>query len=471
MTIKIHFIAFIAGILLLTAGCTKYLDVKPEAAYTENQVFQNEPAIQQALNGLYIDLADNNLYGAALTNTTIELMGQRYYTQGGSDLFYESFQNYQYQQTYVQTAFDNLWNKAYATILAANIFIKKIDGAMNSNVVSAAHGKSLKGEAIAIRAMLHFDLLRLFGPSHTVGSLQAAIPYYTDADGKAQPILNSTQVLEKVFADLATSATLLAADPVVSAGVVNNPDFYTGYRNQRLNYFAVKGIMARAYLWAGRNQEAHDAAKEVLDQGERWFPWLPYGNIVSNLNPDRIFSPEVLFGIYNPAMYTNYTSFFSPDLTETTVLRAEPDRLKSTFENNENDYRYLTTWLSTSKTYRTFFKFADLLDKTKSWRFLQPMLRKSEMYYILAETDPDPQIAIGYLNQVRHNRGLIDLLPPVNIKNELAKEYEKEFWGEGQLFFYYKRQKQTYVTSGQSIYYTVAPVYAVPLPLSETTPR
>ena len=59
---------------LVMAGCKKYLTVQPESSYTELQVYSSERAAQQALNGLYNDLADNNLYGANLTMTTLELL-------------------------------------------------------------------------------------------------------------------------------------------------------------------------------------------------------------------------------------------------------------------------------------------------------------------------------------------------------------------------------------------------------------
>ncbi len=469
---KSYFIAFCLGLLLL-AGCNSYLDVQPEASYTEDQVFSSEAAIQQAVNGLYIDLSDNLLYGAFLSNTMVEILAQRYLipTNGLIVNNFPSYQLYQYQQSGVQTEMDNMWKKAYTTILEANLFITKIDGAIQRHIVSEAHGQGLKGEALAMRAMLHFDLLRLFGPGFSAQATQPAIPYYVSADGQSQPILNNQQVIEHVLADLNQASQLLASDPVITGGILVKSDFYAGYRNQRLNYYAVKGLMARVYLCEGRNAEAHAAAKEVLDEGEKWFPWLPYNAIVSNPNPDRIFSTEVLFGVYNPDMYTNYTANFSPDLLANYLLRAEPNRLKSIFENNENDYRYLSTWFSTTQSFPTFFKFADLDDKTKPWRFVQPLLRKSELYYILAETEPDAGNALNYLNQVRYNRGLTDLTSGTDLSSELTKEYQKEFWGEGQLFFYYKRKNMTSIPSGQNSYATVSPVYIVPLPLSETTPR
>ncbi len=457
---------------LAVTGCKKYLKVQPEGSYTEDQVFSNEHAIQQALNGLYLSLADNNLYGAALSSTTIELMGQRYNTQNTTTQNYYLFSGYQYTQTPVQTAFDALWKKAYNTILSTNLFLAKIDNAVNSNLIPADKVDELKGEAYGLRAMLHFDLLRLFGPIYSTASDKPAIPYLSAPNGTTPPMLTAKQVMDNVIADLTTAAGLLAKDPVVNAGVVVNTDFYSGYRNQRMNYYAVKGLLARAYLWAGRKTEAHDAALAVLNEGEKWFPWLNFAAIVSNSNPDRVFSPELLFSVYKFDMYTNYATYFAPELADPSILSAQINRLPESFENNENDYRYTTTWLITSKSYRTFYKFADLADKTKPWRFLQPVLRKSEMYYILAETETDITKARGYLNTVRKNRGLPDLATTVTtLAPEILKEYKKEFWGEGQLFFYYKRNNTATVPSGTSRTANVRPAYVVPLPLSETTPR
>ncbi len=287
-----------------------------------------------------------------------------------------------------------------------------------------------------------------------------------------QPKLTASQALDSVLADLGQAQTLLAADPVITGGVLINNDFYSGYRNQRLNYYAVKALQARAYLYGGQTSAAHDSAKAVLTQGEKWFPWLNYANIVSNqTSPDRIFYPEVLFGVYNPDMYIDYTNYFSDNLTTVDVLAAQTTRLTNVFENNQNDYRYTTTWLTGVHGYRTFFKYADVQDNTSPWRYIQPVIRKSELYYILAETEPDPTVAMAYMDSVRYNRGLTNLAPTAVLATEIKKEYQKEFIGEGQLFFYYKRMNLSSIGSGSSTYLSVTPKYQVPLPLSETTPR
>jgi hypothetical protein len=464
-------ILLLSGIFFTGTGCKKYLQVQPTGSYTEDQVFANKTATQQALSGLYIDLANNDLYGAALTQTYIELMAQRYRALVDGVNFYEQYQQNNYNASQAQAVFDKIWKSAYHTILSANLFLAKIDVTVQNHVLTEAQGKLMKGEALAIRALLHFDLLRLFGPVYNAGANQPAIPYYTAADGKSQPIITSAQALAKILEDLTAAASLLANDAVIQAGVVRQPepDFYTGSRNQRMNYFAVKALIARVYLWGGKNKEAHDMALAVLTEGEKWFPWLPYTSIVNNPSPDRVFSTELLFAVYNRGLYKNYTSFFSPSLTEARLLAPESTNLRNTFENNENDWRYPTTWRQTNRSYRTFFKYEDI-SAFQPWGYLQPMIRKSELYYILAETETDATKARNYLNTVRNNRGLANFAANASLPGEIMKEYRKEFYGEGQLFFYYKRTNTPSIPDAMTNA-PRTPVYVVPLPQSETRPR
>ena len=471
MSCKNITIVILTGILLTATGCKKYLDVQPTGYYTEDQVFANKTATQQALNGLYIDLSGNNLYGAALTQTYIELMAQRFRAFIDGVNFYEHFQQQTYNTPQAREIFDRIWKSAYHTIMSANLFLGRIDGTITAGLVTKEEGELMKGEALAIRALLHFDMLRIFGPVYSLGANNPAIPYYTLANGKSQPIISSAEAIARILEDLTASITLLQHDAITQVGVVQQPepDFYTGRRNQRMNLFAVKALKARVLLWGGKNQEAHDQALEVITEGEKWFPWLPYTSIVNNPEPDRVFSTELLFAVYNRSLYRNHASFYSASLTETRILAPEVTNLRNVFENNENDWRYPTTWRQTTRPYRTFFKYDDI-STNLPWGYLQPMIRKSELYYILAETETDPAAARNYLNTVRNNRGLTNLATSANIPREISKEYQKEFYGEGQLFFYYKRTNTASIPDAMNNS-PRTPIYVVPLPLSETTPR
>ncbi|SEW35050.1 RagB/SusD family nutrient uptake outer membrane protein [Chitinophaga arvensicola] len=460
--------AFTAGVLM--TGCKKYLSVQPESSFTSDQVFTNERAAQQALNGIYNYLADANLYGSNLSTITIEILGQRYSPPSlGGTSNYTYLRQYNYTNSLVQPTFDQLWQKAYGTILYANEFIPQMDRMVKEGTLTAAHASQMKGEALAIRAMVHLDLLRLFGPVYSASPTAIAIPYYSTANGLSQPILPANQIMDSVLADFTRAEQLLSADPVITQGINNTQDFYSGFRNQRLNYYAVKALMARAYLWAGNNAAAHDAAQAVLTQGEKWFPWTSNAAITSANTPDRVYSPEILFGSYNQNMYTTYNAIFSSTLLATQVMTVNTNGVDKIFESNKNDYRYNYWFNSSPNGFLSFDKFKDIPDPAKTWRFVQPLVRKTELYYILAETDA--ALAIPLLDTVRTHRGLPILASSANVSTEIAKEYQKEFWGEGQLFFYYKRTNAARVPSGTSATATVVPVYVVPLPLSETSPR
>ena len=63
------------------------------------------------------------------------------------------------------------------------------------------------------------------------------------------------------------------------------------------------------------------------------------------------------------------------------------------------------------------------------------------MYYILAECESDDKVSANWLSQVRAARGCDDVVYKSKDDREynIMKEYRKEFYAEGQLWYYYKR--------------------------------
>ena len=92
------------------------------------------------------------------------------------------------------------------------------------------------------------------------------------------------------------------------------------------------------------------------------------------------------------------------------------------------------------------------------------------MYYIIAETAENETDALASINLVLDNRG-VELLTSVSqLESTLLNEYQKEFWGEGQLFFYYKRMNASSIFSafsGGNVNMNDT-IYVVPLPQIET---
>jgi hypothetical protein len=77
-----------------------------------------------------------------------------------------------------------------------------------------------------------------------------------------------------------------------------------------------------------------------------------------------------------------------------------------------------------------------------------PLIRLPEMYYIVCEATDDSSEAAFYINIVRNKRGISKAKDIICDTEEqcttaLNKEYRKEFYGEGQYFWFLKAHNIT----------------------------
>jgi hypothetical protein len=464
-------------VFLSMVSCSKYLDVQPEDKFLENQVYGSQTSIRNVINGIYLNLAKPAVYGRELTATTLDVLAQ-YYNCGATAHPFYTTAGYKYTDAAAMSHTTGIWNNAYTAILNINLFIHNLDS--TNHVLSAEEKNLLLGEAYGLRAFVAFDLLRLFGPVYATDSTKTAIPYPVTPDSKIEALLPANTVITNVLADLSIAATLLEKDPVRTTGIKApdaTSDKFFSLRNRRMNYYAVKTLLARVLLYRRDNAGATAVATAVINEATPWFPWSPSALSAPGIvNPDRIFSSEVIFGLENADMYTTQTSSFAASLTSS-LLAPLPQRLTAIYEDYNNDYRYRINFdvdRTSTRTEKTFFKYADIQNKNLLYRKLQPLMRLTELYYIAIEGEPDDSKATGLLNTVRFNRGLPSVTISGDKRAQLTKEYQKEFWGEGQLFYYYKRINLPAISSGASANATIAMTpekYVVPLPLSETTFR
>ena len=89
--------------------------------------------------------------------------------------------------------------------------------------------------------MLHFDMLRLFGPL-TSELDKESIPYQTNSDQTVTPLLSGSEVVGLILDDLKNAVGLLKdTDPYFVEEEFSDTDL--NYRRFRMNYFAAKGLM------------------------------------------------------------------------------------------------------------------------------------------------------------------------------------------------------------------------------------
>lgn len=466
----------------MMVSCDSWLEVKPYDKISEGELQKSEEGYQKMLNGIYIDLNSDALYGQSLSVEMIEVMGGAYAIGTDNSVWgnYKDLSNYQYGTEYWRNRLDQTWNKAYALILNCNKILENID--QNQGLFTGGNYYAVKGEALALRAMLHFDMLRLFGPVYAKDSDKKAIPYYNKQTNSPEPILTAKEVAEKVVADLEEARILLANDPVKTEGTLmsgsqDGTSNFMRYRALRLNYYAVEALLARVNLYMGNKTEAFKYATDVIktaDQGI--FPFVDKSLVIgSPADPDRIFSSEILFALTNTSRSKIHKNFYDPSRLPNYVFRMDDNLMSNivyggaaTTGGYQDDYRYRANWIATGSN-RYFYKYSDMVANGSIQNTMIPMIRLGEMFLIAAESQSD-NLANGvqYVNALRRNRGVANLQ---TLTPDLLKyEYIRELYGEGQLFYLYKRLNSDIITSSNANKNPKASdlIFVVPLPDSET---
>lgn len=466
----------------MMVSCDNWLEVKPYDKISEGELQKSEEGYQKMLNGIYIDLNSDALYGQSLSVEMIEVMGGAYAIGTDNSVWgnYKDLSNYQYGTEYWRNRLDQTWNKAYALIQNCNKILESID--QNQDLFTGGNYYAVKGEALALRAMLHFDMLRLFGPVYAKDSEKKAIPYYNKQTNSPEPILTAKEVAEKVVADLEEARILLANDPVKTEGTLmsgsqDGTSNFMRYRALRLNFYAVEALLARVNLYMGNKTEAFKYATDVIktaDQGI--FPFVDKSLVIgSPADPDRIFSSEVLFALTNTSRSKIHKNFYDPSRLPNYVFRMDDNLMSNivyggaaTTGGYQDDYRYRANWIATGSN-RYFYKYSDMVANGSIQNTMIPMIRLGEMFLIAAESQSDDLAkGVQYVNALRRNRGVANLQ---TLTPDLLKyEYIRELYGEGQLFYLYKRLNSDIITSSNANKNPKASdlIFVVPLPDSET---
>ena len=474
----------LAFLLIATVSCESWINVEPTDRLSEDKVYSTQKGFLQALNGIYAEMMNTSVYGGHLSVGVIDVLAQYY--DGGSDnsYTYYYYPRYDYTNTGVKNTFANVWSKMYSLITSVNIILEKCD---QTDVLSPQYQKMIKGEALALRAMFHLDLLRLFGPVMSETPDERAIPYVTVADQSIQDFLTADVVIEKIIHDLTQASEILqSADPILTDGVKHTPaegdnvDFC--YRQYRLNYFGVQVLLARAYLWKGSKTEALNIAETAISMAGNIFPFTSTAT-ATGAYPDRMFSSEVIFALYNTNRISVYRKYFASTLETRNILSfagtLDSGRLPELYDS-QNDLRY-KMWTASSEGDNDliFNKYEDVVLKdgsTNHYCYMMPLIRLSELYLIAAECETDFSQALTYLNTLRNKRNCPNVSPrnPEELMNMITSEFRKEMIGEGQMFFFYKRLATQSIPNGSATSGNMNMLlknYVVPIPDSEIDNR
>ncbi|MBV4356395.1 RagB/SusD family nutrient uptake outer membrane protein [Pinibacter aurantiacus] len=479
---RFKFIIIFSAVVLVTAtSCKKWLDVQPKTKIKSEDLLRTEQGYKDALIGAYTMMTTESLYGRELSFGFFDALAKEYDATSNAytDLVNGTGNANVYKLTTVRPRIDQFWGGLYNINANVNNILGNIDA--DSAIFTGNNYSIVKGEALALRAFLHLEVFKMFALNDSLSLTQPAIPYVKTLSTGVTKASTGAQVLAYVSQDLQDAATYLQKDPIIN-GQKKSSDVFLNDRNLRLNYYAVKGLQARTYMWRKDYVNALAAAQAVMSAGDQIFPWVNPANLISsdNKNIDFTFSTEHLFALNVFNLQTISNNWFISALTSGNQLSRKGRTQSGSsityyyegfFENTSinstglTDYRYARISdqnimpADASSNYYVSKKYYQPSGYNSNYAARIPLLRRSEMNYIAAEcilnAQGDYPTAVGYLNEVRRHRGitndLASTLTPTTLRTEITKEYYKEFQGEGQFFFYAKRNRSVPVNFPTSV--------------------
>lgn len=454
---------FAVLVLLMLASCNEWLKVSPKNRVDGVELLANTEGFNSALGGIYSRMSENSQYGASLEFEMIDAMVGYWTILPEHSLF--PFTQYNYTDSKVSGRLSTLWSSMYANVAQCNHIIESLDEVDASDV---EYFEIIKGEAYGLRAFLHMELLKMFGPAIAMSSDmdKRAIPYRTKFDKHAIEFHTYKEVLDLAREDLLTAVDAMGKDPIDELGREGNGNTsnlmnYIGlldFRAARMNKYAVYALLARLEMMANNKPKALEYANLFIEpQGLIPFRFVADNEILTpptDNTRDLKFSSEIIFSLFINKHYENtgdLLGYADYKPTKNTSLYPDVNKYRNFYINGEDcspdDYRY-KYWFKNNGDNAVLAKYQQPAAVGPGVRIAyQPevaLLRLPELYYIASECNIgiDNTKALSLLNAVRSKRGLapiVDIVDSDRIMDLLVKEQQKEFFGEGKMFFLFKR--------------------------------
>ncbi|MBK0384269.1 RagB/SusD family nutrient uptake outer membrane protein [Pedobacter sp. SD-b] len=431
ITKYISFLVLMA--LVLTSSCEKILNKEPTDKLSLEDLFKDTQGAKTALAGAYKSLLSSDTYQKNLMIYPDIMGGNIKYFKTSNTIFDDI---YNLIQSRNDCTLNSTYQELYSQLNNVNNIIKYTPSASGP----AAEKNRLVAEATCIRALLHFNLLKIF-----------ARPYQYTSDASHVGIVINLK--PQLYGDpspqrssVAQSYLAIVTD-LKSAinGLEGNPVFTTGYQVNYFNKTAAKALLSKVYLYSDDFADAFALADEVikdpnyrlLNNNEYVASWVgrkPSAESIFELAIENDFSGNSIGNYYdlNDAMYGQFAATNDLlNLYSTTDVRGKNTMFNSKTINS-------TTFYATKKYAQGSLNATPV-----------KVLRLSEIYLIRAECYAQANnftLANADLNTIRKRADPaatdLGLSNKTDLLNAIYIERRKELDFEGNLLFDLLRTKQ-----------------------------
>lgn len=379
---KAFTLSLVTVVLALT-GCNKLLDLTSPNEVGDDDIFNSVEGLRNARIGMYNTLQSRDYYGAYFP-----LLAEAYTdngTTGGYDVI-DLNEIAARSLTPSNIFITQGYNAIYNTIYTANKIIENID---NVPELDEAEKSMILGEALFVRGMAHFDLLRFWGEHwDKTSSFGISIAVSTANGSDAVPRSTVEESYTQIMDDIHTAEDLVTED----------------IGNQFISPAAIQALLARVHLYHGDMEEAADYATQVIDNGA--YSLFPAGE-AGKIYTDRLTAESVLelkFEAQNQSFY-NAATYLRDDALRPDILFMAGSDLNTLFESRPGDTRaalvdFINNDVSIEPDGRSQKYRGEVAKDNSAF-----VLRLAEMYLINAEALGRAD-GLSYLNDLRTARGL-----------------------------------------------------------------
>lgn len=429
-----------AALLLGSTSCKDFLDVKPGNSVDADSPISTTTDAKNLINGLNRQMLSSNYYGRNFVLYGDVKAGlNSVYSQGrGLDALYS------FNQTPTTNSFSGFWSTIYSCINQTNLILEKIATAkVNYPNVNFSN---VEGQALTTRALLYFDLVRLYGNTYTQNKSNLGVPLVlSTVNYNYQPKRNTVEeVYTQVLKDLKDAQVLL----------VNSKAKDPGY----INYYVNLALQSRVYLTIADFNNAYTISKEIINskvyslyENDKWY--ASWGTMfgTESIYELAIYEGEADLGTSSLGYYVmrrlgGQGGMFYASTDFINTLKEDPKDVRhAIFGRDESSatrmgavYKYLG---STNTT--TALPLNSIGDKgsNNNTAVNIKVVRLSEIYLTAAEaalkkSSPDATEAATLLNAISKRSPDLALYTNTTVNEDaILKEKKKEFYSEGLLYW------------------------------------
>ncbi|MBS7234168.1 RagB/SusD family nutrient uptake outer membrane protein [Flavobacterium psychroterrae] len=409
------------SIIVVLSSCDSFVEVDlPNSQLTNTAVFEDYSTANAALMDIYAKMRDTGI----LTGTNMGISNQMgNYTDELMASGDPSNLSWPFYNNSVLPSSSNVaeyWNASYNQIYAANALL---EGTEQSKTLSSEDKKQLQGEALFIRALLHFYLLNLFGD----------IPYIKETDYKKNSTatrIPTQEVYQHIIADLERAQAIL-------------PIHFDNPQKVRADKYTIKALLARVYLYTKSFAEAANEASSLLNQTDLY-------SLEDNLSGVFLISSRETIWQFQSSLAGQNTkegSLFIFEAGPPSITALNPLLINSFATDDLRKANWTKSVTDGTSVWYYSYKYKEQ-NATAVSKEYSVVFRLAEQYLIRAEARAQQGDLIGAkedLNKIRTRAGLpntIAITQQQLLIAVLQERYWEFFTEQGHRFFDLKRSSE-----------------------------